>query len=63
VEVIGLERSQPGLIERIIEVRRSHRLKLPAAIIVGTALYSSASIVTGDRQLLSLTGVSSVSLA
>ena len=63
VEVIGLERSQPGLIERIIEVRRSHRLKLPDAIIVGTALYSSASIVTGDRQLLSLTGVSSVSLA
>ena len=62
VEVVGLDNSQPRLVEQIIEARRLHRLKLPDAIIVGTALYSSASLVTGDRQLLSLPGISSVSL-
>ena len=63
VEVVGLDRSQLQLIERIIEGRRLHRLKLPDAIIVGTAVHSAASLVTGDRQLLSLTGIASVGLA
>ena len=62
VEVVGLERTQLRLIERIIEVRRTSRLKLPDAIIVATALDASATLVTGDEGLLNLAGVTSADL-
>lgn len=62
VEVVGLERTQVLLIQQVIEVRRVHRLRLPDAIIVATALHSSATLVTGDQRLLTLAGVPVVAL-
>lgn len=49
VEVIGLTFSQLDLIERITELRRTRKLKLPDAIVAGTALHHSAALVTADR--------------
>lgn len=63
VEVVGLDREHPRLIERVVEVRRTQRLKLPDAIIVATALHSAATLVTEDQQLLNLAGISSMRLA
>jgi tRNA(fMet)-specific endonuclease VapC len=48
VEVVGLTDSQRELLSRIIELRRTHKLKLPDAIIAGTALYYEATLITGD---------------
>lgn len=62
VDVVGLDRTQLRLIERIVEVRLASRLKLPDAIIVATALDSSATLVTGDERLLNLAGVPSADL-
>jgi hypothetical protein len=36
--VVGLDRTDAALIERIVDVRQQHRLKLPDAIIAATAL-------------------------
>jgi len=63
VDVVGLERSQRQLIESIVEVRRTPRLKLPDAIIVATALHSAATLLTEDQQLLNLVGIPSVRLS
>lgn len=51
VELVGLDRTQSALIDRIIQVRQEHRLKLPDAIIAATAIHYSAALITDDRQL------------
>jgi len=45
LETFGLS---DGVIERTVSLRRSHRLKLPDAIIAATALESSRVLVTHD---------------
>lgn len=43
VDVAGLERTDPALIERVVEVRHQHGLKLPDAIIAANALERNAT--------------------
>ena len=38
------------LIEKIIEIRQQHRLKLPDAVIAAMAIQNSATLVTADRE-------------
>jgi len=63
VEVIGLDRAQHQLIDRIIQVRQRHRLKLPDAIVVATALECSAFLVTDDKKLGGIPPLRCVTLA
>lgn len=51
IEVIGLETSQTELIDLIIKLRQEYRLKLPDAIIAGTAIQHKAILITADNQL------------
>lgn len=51
VEVIGLDTRQQALITTIIHLRRKRRLKLPDAIIAGTAIQYNATLITADKQL------------
>jgi tRNA(fMet)-specific endonuclease VapC len=50
VEVLGLGAMDAILIEKIIEIRQQHRLKLPDAVIAAMAIQNSASLVTADRE-------------
>jgi tRNA(fMet)-specific endonuclease VapC len=49
-DVIDLTTSNTALIEKIIQIRQDFRLKLPDAIIAATALQSTASLITADRE-------------
>jgi tRNA(fMet)-specific endonuclease VapC len=51
VDVIGLGTSDDGLLERIVTIRLQHRLKLPDAIVVATAMVVMADLVSADAQL------------
>jgi predicted nucleic acid-binding protein len=55
VEVVGLTASQRELLSRIIELRRTRQLKLPDAIIAGTALHYRAILITEDEHFSSVT--------
>ncbi len=46
-----------------IELRKHHGLKLPDAIIVATAITINATVLTNDQRLLSLSTLSTQSLA
>jgi hypothetical protein len=48
VEVIGMDGQDAELIESIIRLRRSYRLKLPDAIIAASALREKATLVSAD---------------
>ena len=48
VEVIDLQSSDVKMISRIIEIRRSAKVKLPDAIIAATALENDATLVSQD---------------
>ena len=55
VEVLGLVAIDAVLIEKIIEIRQQHRLKLPDAVIAVMAIQNSASLVTADREFAKVT--------
>jgi tRNA(fMet)-specific endonuclease VapC len=57
VDVIGLAASDGKLLERIIVIRVQHRLKLPDAIVVATAMIAMADLVSADAQLQNVPGV------
>ena len=48
VEVVDLQSSDMKMISRIIEIRRSAKVKLPDAIIAATALENDATLVSQD---------------
>jgi tRNA(fMet)-specific endonuclease VapC len=50
VEVLGLGAMDAILIDKIVEIRQQHRLKLPDAVIAAMAIQNSASLVTADRE-------------
>lgn len=54
VEVVNIDSLNTRLIAIAIQLRQQHRLKLPDALIVASALVEQACLVTGDRQLLTL---------
>jgi len=55
VEVLGLVAIDAVLIEKIIEIRQQHRLKLPDAVIAAMTIQNSASLVTADREFAKVT--------
>lgn len=57
VDVVGLDRTERALIDRVVTLRAQYRLKLPDAIIAATALERRATLVTDDRQLQRLSAV------
>ena len=61
VDVVGLERAERALIDRIVSLRAQYRLKLPDAIIAATALERDATLITDDRQLRMLSAIRSSS--
>lgn len=60
VETIGLGVQDEMLLQATIDLRRDHRLKLPDAIIVATALNASATLVTADAHFKRVTGLNIV---
>src|SRR5712691_5213679 len=54
VTVIDLAQHDSPLLERVIALRRNHRLRLPDAVVAASALIHDACLVTADRQLLGL---------
>lgn len=56
VEVINLS---PDIRDAAIQLRRDHRLKVPDAIIAGTALALDAELLTNDARLAHVPGVRS----
>jgi len=63
VDVVGLDRADAALIDRIVDPRQRHRLKLPDAIIVATALERDATLITDDGQLRTLPGAKSMGIS
>jgi hypothetical protein len=61
VDIVGLERTERGLIDRIVSLRAQYRLKLPDAIIAATAFERDATLITDDRQLRMLSAIRSSS--
>jgi len=57
VEVLGLTAIDTVLIQKIIEIRQQHRLKLPDAVIAAMAIQNSASLVTADREFAKVTSL------
>lgn len=62
VDVVGLDRSDAALIDRIVEARQQHRLKQPDTIIAATALERNATLITDDTQLRRLRGLKSMGI-
>ena len=61
IDVVGLERTERALIDRIVSLRGQYRLKLPDAIIAATAAERDATLITDDRQLRMLSAIRSSS--
>jgi len=59
VDVVGIDRAEPTLIDRVVSLRAKHRLKLPDAIIAATAIQRGAILITDDGQLQNLSAVKS----
>lgn len=57
VEVLGLVAIDAVLIDKIVEIRQQHRLKLPDAVIAAMAIQNSASLVTADREFAKVTNL------
>jgi len=49
IEVIEVRVNDVGLINTITDVRKSNKIKLPDAIIAGTAIYNNAVLITNDK--------------
>jgi tRNA(fMet)-specific endonuclease VapC len=55
VQVINLAAIDTMLIEKIIEIRRQYRFKLPDAIIAAMAIQNSANLVSADQEFAKVT--------
>ena len=58
--IVGLT---PEVRDAAIEIRRSHNVKLPDAIIAGTAIALDAVLLTNDRRLAQIPGLRAQDLA
>ena len=57
IDVVGLDRAEGSLIDRVVSLRAQYRLRLPDAIIAATAVERAAILITEDRQLQKLPAV------
>lgn len=48
IEVIDLNHNEMDLLELILKIRKNAKIKLPDAIIAGTAIYNQAKLITSD---------------
>jgi tRNA(fMet)-specific endonuclease VapC len=60
VNVVGLRAGDTVLIEKIIEIRQQHRLKLPDAVIAAVTIQNSASLVTADQEFVQMANLTVV---
>jgi tRNA(fMet)-specific endonuclease VapC len=63
VDVVGLDRAEPALIDRIVDLRQQYRVKLPDAIIAATAVERNATLITDDGQLREVAAVRSIGIS
>lgn len=57
IEVVSLATDNEPLLTYALDLRRSHRLKLPDAIIGATALSRNACLITNDSHSLGITSL------
>ena len=48
IEVIDLNHNEIDLLELILKIRKNAKIKLPDAIIAGTAIHNQAKLITSD---------------
>lgn len=58
VEVIGLHSENAGLLDKIVEIRKNANIKLPDAIISGSADFYQATLLSNDAVFQRVTGLS-----
>lgn len=54
IDVINLDYDNTELMEIIITLRKKYNIKLPDAIIAGTAITLNAILITADKQLMNM---------
>jgi hypothetical protein len=54
ISIIGLESGDRALVETIVDLRRTYRIKTPDAIICATAIRIEAELITADDRLVSV---------
>jgi tRNA(fMet)-specific endonuclease VapC len=57
VEVVGLTALQKELLTTVVELRRTRKLKLPDAVIAGTAVHHQATLLTADKHFGNVPGL------
>jgi len=60
IEIIGIEKTNRELLNRIIEFRLKYKIKLPDSIIISTAFVNNASLVTADKQLFTISEIQTI---
>ena len=61
IEIVDLHASNDELHQYILDIRKEKKLKLPDAIIVGCSLYKKCTLITADKEILKLSGLSVLS--
>ena len=61
VEIVNLDYEDENLIKTIITLRKKYSIKLPDAIIVGSAYTFSAKLITEDKQLFKINEIETCS--
>lgn len=52
VEVVDIANAQADLLENVVQLKKTTRVRLPDAIIVASAISNRARLITADAQLL-----------
>lgn len=55
--VINLRNTDKELINTITSIRKSHKIKLPDAILAATAIHYQCQIISNDKELKKITGL------
>ena len=58
IEIMSLSSSNDELHQHILNIRKDKKLKLPDAIIVGCSAYRNCTLITADKKILDIQGVS-----
>lgn len=62
IEVVPLTDANTQLIESVLSLRKSQKLKLPDAIIATTAFIQEAHLITADKRLLSIKDIQTIDI-
>jgi len=61
VEIVNLDYEDENLIKTVITLRKKYSIKLPDAIIAGSAYTFNAKLITGDKQLFKINEIETCS--